>query len=306
MTLQELRYVAAVAALKHFGRASEACHVSQPALSAGVKRLEEELGVVLFERGRRGVLVTPEGQALVAQARRVLGETDRLRELARHHLEPMSGVLRLGVIPTVGPYLLPHVVPGLRRAWPALRLHLTEDRTDRLLEALRDGDLDAALLSPPLDAEGLDRIDLYDEDLQVALPPDHPLLARKRLRPGDLAREPLLLLDEGHCLRDQALEVCRQASDGPVRELLRASSLETLRSMVGAGVGITLLPALAVRRTGGAPDLVHVRPFVPPAPRRTVSLYWRQDSPREISARLLAKDVRGRLPAGLRRPRATA
>jgi LysR family hydrogen peroxide-inducible transcriptional activator len=296
MTLQELSYAVAVAEHRHFGRAAAACHVSQPSLSAGLKRLEEELGVALFERGRSGVLPTREGEPLLTQARRVLDAAERMRELARRELAPLSGVFRLGVIPTVGPYLLPHVVPGLREGFADLRLHLREEQTARLLESLHEGTLDAALLSPPVEERGLARADLYREEFLAALPFDHPLARRRRLRSQDLLPEPLLLLDEGHCFREQSLEVCSSPGT-PVRELLRGSSLETLRSMVAAGVGITLLPALAAPGEEGP---VVVRPFRRPAPHRTISLYWRRGFAREPSARILGEEIRRRLPAGVR------
>jgi LysR family hydrogen peroxide-inducible transcriptional activator len=295
MTLQELRYLVAIADHCHFGRAAAACHVTQPTLSAGLRKLEDELGLALCERSRRGALIATDAEPLVAQARRVLAEAQRLEELARHRLAPLAGVFRLGAIPTVGPYLFPRVVPGLREQHPDLALHLYEEKTARLLDDLRAGRLDAALMSPPLDEDGLERVDLYREPFLAALPAGHPLAHRRRLRMADLEEQPLLLLDEGHCLRDQVLGACRLPGT-PVRELLRASSLETLRSMVAAGVGATLLPALAVG--GDLPDApVRIVPFMRPVPRRTVSLYWRRGFPRAESARLLGATFHERLPA---------
>jgi LysR family hydrogen peroxide-inducible transcriptional activator len=300
MTLQELRYVAAVAEHGHFGRAAAACHVAQPTLSAALKKLEDELGLQIFERGRAGVLVTSDGEEVVAQARRVLEEVERLRTLADRRRAPLEGVFGLGAIPTVGPYLMPHVVPGLRKAYPALRLHLREEPTTDLLDALRAGHIDAALLSPPLPDAGLVRTDLYREDFLAALPRDHSLARARRVRAADLAADDLLLLDEGHCLREQTLAVCRLAPATPVRELVRGSSLETLRSMVAAGVGCTLLPALAVRTEDRERGLA-VRPLVRPVPHRVIALYWRAGSPRGTSARLLAAGIRTLLPPPVRR-----
>jgi LysR family hydrogen peroxide-inducible transcriptional activator len=302
MTLQELRYIVAVAEHGHFGRAAEACHVAQPSLSAAVKKLEDEFGLQIFERGRGGVLVTREGVEIVAQARRILDEVSRLRTLAGRRRDPLEGVFGLGTIPTIGPYLLPHVVPGLRDAHPELQLHLREEPTATLIAALREGRIDAALLSPPLDEQGLAHADLYREDFLAALPRDHRLAAAQRVRVADLAAGELLLLDEGHCLRDQVLEVCRLAAETPARELLRGSSLETLRSMVAAGAGCTLLPALAERPADAELGLV-VRPFVRPVPSRVIALYWRDGSPRETSARLLAAGIRKLLPPAVRRLR---
>ncbi len=296
MTLQELRYLVALAEHGHFGRAAAACYVSQPSLSAAVKKLENELGVMLFERTRRRVLPTARGERVVRRARRILEEARRLEEEARRPELPLSGIFRLGAIPTIGPYLMPHLVPPLRRDHPALQLHLIEQQTAVLLEQLQQGRLDAALMSPPLDETGLVRADLYREDFHLAAPPEHPLSARASIDPAEIVGEPLLLLDEGHCLRDQVLEVC-STEDTPARELLRGSSLETLRSMVAAGVGCTLLPALALHPLGGASP-VEIRPFTAPAPHRRVTLYWRKGFAREDSARELADWIRQHLPPG--------
>jgi LysR family hydrogen peroxide-inducible transcriptional activator len=294
MTLQELRYLVALAEHGHFGRAARACHVSQPSLSAALKRLEDELGVLLFERGPRGVLATATGERVVSQARRVLRESERLRELAREPREPLGGIVRLGAIPTVGPYLVPRLVQGLREHYPRLELHLQEQQTAVLLSELRQGKVDMAILSPPVDDHGLARADLYREDFLLATPEGHALAGKDRVHQEEVAGEALLLLDEGHCLRDQVLEVCR-SGDSAARELLRGSSLETLRSMVAAGVGCTLLPALALDPMGGAVRL-EIRPFEAPAPYRVISLYWRKGSVLEASAMELTSWIRRYLP----------
>jgi len=297
MTLQELRYLVALGEAGHFGRAAEFCHVSQPALSAALKKLESELEVQLFERTRRRVFPTARGKSLIEGARKILDEVARLEETARLPESPLSGVFRLGAIPTIGPYLMPHIVPCLREGYPKLQLHLVEQQTAVLMEQLHSGTLDAALLSPPLDDAGLVRVDLYREDFFLAAPQEHRLTRMESIDPRAIVGEPLLLLDEGHCLRDQVLDVCSTA-DTPARELLRGSSLETLRSMVTAGVGCTLLPALALHPMGGASP-VEIRPFLQPIPHRLVSLYWRQGFARESSARELISWIQKNLPPGV-------
>jgi LysR family hydrogen peroxide-inducible transcriptional activator len=302
MTLQELRYLVAVGEEGHFGRAARACAVTQPTLSAAIKKLEEELGVCLFERTRRRVLATEVGRDLIAQARVALAEADRMLEIARRGREPLTGRFRLGAIPTVGPYLLPHVVAGLRRTYPELSLLLVEDVTARLLEKLRVGAIDAALLSPPLAGEDLSVSVLYQEPFLLAVPRDHPLARRRSVREADLGNVPMLLLDEGHCLRDQALAVCGRAAT-PVREQFRATSLETLRNMVAADVGCTLLPALAALRElhGGPRAPVVCVPFAAPAPSRQVALVWRRSLPRAEAALALAARIRAQVPKAVRR-----
>lgn len=295
MTLQELRYLVALAEHRHFGRAAMACHVAQPSLSAGLKKLEDSLGARLFERSRHQVFPSQLGERLVEQARVILFEVERFEGMARAATASLSGVFRLGAIPTVGPYLMPHVVVKLRADYPTLELHLVEQTTDELLDQLRSGHLDAALLSPPIDESGLLRVNLYREDFFLAAPVAHRLAGKKKVRQPEISGEALLLLDEGHCLRDQVLKFC-QAEDTPARELLRGSSLETLRNMVAAGVGCTLLPALALNPASGSPP-VAVVPFVSPVPSRLVSLYYRKGFTREDSAQELGSWLRAHLPA---------
>ncbi len=300
MTLQELRYLVALAEHRHFGRAAAACHVAQPSLSAGLKRLEDELGARLFERSRRQVIPSQLGERLVEQARVILFEVERLEGMARSVRASLSGIFRLGTIPTVGPYLMPHLVEILRADHPALELHLVEQQTQELVAELRLGRLDAALLSPPLHEDGLSRSDLYREDFFLAAPASHRLAKGESVRQRDIRNEALLLLDEGHCLRDQILEICRTATS-PARELLRGSSLETLRNMVAAGVGCTLLPALAVRPYGGVSSRsesspLKIVPFADPKPHRIISLYYRKGFSREDSARDLTRWLKAHLP----------
>jgi len=297
MTLQELKYLVAVADHLHFGRAADACHVTQPTLSAGLRSLEAKLGRALCERGPQGVLISPDTEPVVEQARRVLAEAEQFEAISRSGRAPLTGVFRLGAIPTIGPYLFPHVIAGIRQEWPDLRLHLVEAQTGDVLHQLRRGDLDAALLSPPVDETALSWELLYDEEFLLALPVDHRLRRKKTVRLADLIDEPLLLLDEGHCLRDQVVEFCR-IGDATARELLRSSSLETLRNMVAAGTGCTLLPALAVGATGGATD--EVKRLARPVPTRAVGLYWRQKFADRESAQLLAGAIRSHLPRAVR------
>lgn len=291
MTIQELKYLVAVAEHRHFGQAASACHVSQPTLSAGLANLEDKLAVVLFERGPQGVFPTPAGEPLIMQARRVLAEAQNLEQMARQGSQPLTGEFRLGAIPTIGPYLYPHIIAGLQERWPQLQLNLIEKKTDDLLRDLRRGELDLALLSPPFDAAGLDFAHLYREKFLLALPLDYRLKGKRLPRLADLEQKKVLLLDEGHCLRDQVVEFCR-LGDARARELTRSSSLEILRHLVAAGRGCTLLPALSVR----ADDGVRIRSMAKPEPHREVGLYWRRTSVTSESANLLAKTIRDLLP----------
>lgn len=295
MTLQELRYLVALADHGHFGRAAAACHVSQPTLSTQLKKLEDGLGVSLFERTNKALNITPTGRKIVDQARRVLAEADAIVTLSRTEAAPLSGSLALGVIPTLSPYLLPWLMPPLRRAYPALRLILHEDLTDDLLERLRMHRIDAALVALPLDAEPLEIRPLFDEPFLFVCPHDHPLAAQKMVSDADLRRQRLLLLTDGHCLRDQALAVCgpREATVADDAADFRATSLETLRQMVVAGMGCTLFPALAVARADEKAFVV--RPLAVSASRR-IGLVWRRGYPKGADLDLLAALIRDSLP----------
>ena len=289
MNLRDLRYLVAVADHRHFGRAADACFVSQPTLSTQIKKLERELGVQLVERTPRQVSLTPVGEEVVARARAVLREADGIEEVARRHHDPERGTLRLGLFPTLAPYLLPHVVPALHRRFPHLSLLLDEEKTEVLLGRLRDGGLDAAVLARPVDAEHLEAVDLFTEDFVLAVPAEHPLArASGPLDVSVLAGQPVLLLEEGHCLRDQALSVCHMVG-ATEHEDFRATSLETLRHMVAAGVGVTLLPELAVRPpVPSSPDIRLLR-FAEPVPRRRIAMFWRRTSPlRDLLPRVAA------------------
>ena len=279
LSLRALGYLVALAETRHFGRAAELCFVSQPTLSAQIKKMEEQLGVQLVERGQ-SVRLTEIGERVVERARRIIEEAREIEELARNVQDPLSGEIRVGLIPTVGPYLLPHIAAALRTRFPRLKLLLVEHQTSRLLELLKDGELDVAILALPLPGERVATRPLYTERFQVALPDDHPLAKRKRLALEDLDGQTLLLLEDGHCLRDQALEACSLAR---VREApdFRATSLETLRQMVAAGIGITLLPNLAAKPYGVATPGLTLRRLKDPEPVRTIAAAWRPGCARQ-------------------------
>ncbi len=282
MNLRDLQYVVALAETAHFGEAAERCHVSQPTLSAQIKKLEEYLGVQLFERQPRHVALTDVGQRLVERARRILQEADDIRALARASRDPLTGRLRIGLIPTVAPYLLPKVATRLKRGLPNVQLILFEHQTADLLAKLREGAIDLAILALPSDTAGLETRTLYAESFMVAMHRQHRLAERKRVKVSDLEGETVLLLDEGHCLRDQALDVCGTVGIAEEQDF-RATSLETLRQMVGAGLGITLMPRLAAEGPiAGARGLVF-RPFAPPVPSRLIGAAWRKSSSRETA-----------------------
>jgi LysR family transcriptional regulator, hydrogen peroxide-inducible genes activator len=298
VNLCDLEYLVAVAEHRHFGHAAEACHVSQPTLSMQIKKLERDLGVELFERTPRQVLLTAAGEAIVEHARAALREADTIRHLARLTNDPESGSVQIGIFPTLGPYLLPHVVPAIRERFPSLELLLVEEKTEVVLERLRAGNLDAGLLAQPVHDERFDSIDLFDEDFVLAVPKGHPI-ARDggRISTDVLAGERLLLLEDGHCLREQALSVCRLAG-ADERTGFRATSLETLRQMVAAGVGITLLPELAVRPPAPISDAVELVRFAEPVPSRRIAMFWRRTNPYRAFLPDLA-DAFGRLPDDL-------
>ena len=278
MNLRDLRYLVALAEALHFGKAAEACHVSQPTLSTQIKKLEDELGVALVERAPRHVMLTPAGRDIATRARRVLAEVDQMRETARRTSDPEAGSVRLGLFPTLGPYLLPHVVPRIRARFPRLELLLVEEKTEAVLHMLRDGKLDAAVLALPLHEDWLETEFLFEEPFLLAVPEGHPLAAlRGNLKLSELGDQHLLLLEEGHCLRDQALEVCHLAGAGE-KEGFPATSLETLRQMVAAGVGVTLLPMLAVKPPVSPSENIRLLAFNDPAPSRRMAMVWRKTS----------------------------
>ncbi len=278
MNLRDLQYLVALADHRHFGRAAAACFVSQPTLSTQIRKLEEELGVALVERAPRKVMLTPAGREMAERARRVLAEVAQMKEAARRSRDPEAGSVRLGIFPTLGPYLLPHVVAAVRERFPRLELLLVEEKTPVLLERLHEGKLDAALLALPLHDDQLHVEFLFEEPFLLAVPAHHRLAGKDALAVDDLAGERLLLLEDGHCLRDQALDVCRLAGAGEKAEF-RATSLETLRQMVAANVGVTLLPALAVQPPVAASPDIALLPFAgSDRPSRRIAMAWRRSS----------------------------
>jgi len=290
LKLKDLRYLVALAELRHFGRAAAACHVSQPTLSAQLKKLEAGLGVQLVERGNRRVALTAAGQRIVARARAMLEAGDDILEIARSFSDPLAGRLRLALLPTIGPYLLPRVTRRLRKALPRLELMLYEYQTAPMLERLRAGEIDAGILALPVDLDGLDALPLYDEPFMLLAPTGHRLAQGGSLRTSDLAGETVLLLDDGHCLRDQALDVCSKVGMHEKQDF-RATSLETLRQMVASGVGVTLLPELATRGAYGAARGTVARAFARPTPVRTIGVVWRKSSARRTAIEAVAQVI---------------
>ena len=279
MTLTELRYLVALARERHFGRAAEACFVSQPTLSVAIKKLEEELEVKIFERSSGEVGLTPLGEALVQQAMVVLEQAQALREMAKMGKDPLAGPLRLGIIYTIGPYLLPALVKNAIERTPQMPLMLQENFTVKLLDMLRTGELDCAILAEPFPDTGLAVAPLYDEPFVVAVPAEHPLAQRPQISAAELKQETMLLLGTGHCFRDQVLEVCPEfarfsSNTEGIRKSFEGSSLETIKHMVASGMGVTVVPALSVP-PAPQPHLVFV-PFEPPVPTRRVVLAWRK------------------------------
>lgn len=296
MTLTELKYIVAVARERHFGRAADACFVSQPTLSVAIRKLEDKLGVVIFERGGSEIGITPVGQRIIAQAQRVLEEATNLREIARQGHDPLEGPLRVGVIYTIGPYLLPRLVPAQIEITPQMPLILQENFTATLLELLRQGEIDCALVALPIPEAGLDIHPLYDEPFFVAVPRSHPWANEKAICAEDLKKENMLLLGAGHCFRDQVLEVCPELSrysafSEGIQRTFEGSSLETIRHMVAAGIGITVLPASSLYTARANDDHLVYIPFKKPVPDRRVVLVWRKSFPRPTAINALIKAI---------------
>ena len=291
MTLTELRYIVAVAREKHFGKAAAACFVSQPTLSVGIKKLEDELGVQIFERGTNDITVTPLGNDIVQQARVVLEQAQTIKDVARRGQDQLSGPLRLGVIYTIGPYLLPQLVRHNFQKTPQMPLLLQENFTVNLVEMLRSNEIDCAIMAEPFPDSGFTVAPLYDEPFFVAVPTKHPLAKSQSIDADELKNETMLLLGAGHCFRDQVLDICPEfgriaahAQDG-MQRTFEGSSLETIRQMVASGMGITIVPRLAIsdealEGAGAESDLVRYIPFDEPVPSRRVVLAWRRSFPR--------------------------
>ncbi len=301
MNIRDLKYLVAVADLRHFGRAAEACFVSQPTLSGQLKKLEEELGVVLFERSARSVVPTPVGEEIVAQARRVLDEVADIESLARAAQDPLAGPLHVGAIHTISPYVMPEVMAPIRREFPQMQLILHEDVTNNLTRQLLEHRLDAALLATPVEAPELQALPLYDEPFRFAHPADHPFANDAAIGERHLTGSHLLLLADGHCLADQVLGLCRASgmpADGA--DDLRAASMETLVRLVGKGFGHTLIPELAVNQGWLAELGVVARAIDLPGAHRTVSLVSRRGFPRPAALNALGGVIRRCLGARVR------
>jgi len=298
MNLRDLKYLVALADHRHFGKAAAACFVSQPTLSTQIRKLEDELGLPLVERAPRKVMLTPAGVEAAARARTIVAEVEQMKEAARRSRDPEAGTVRLGIFPTLGPYLLPHVIPNIRERFPQLELLLVEEKSDELLTRLREGRLDAALLALPLDDDQLHAEFLFEEPFLLAVSRQHPLARRQHLDVQELSSQKLLLLEDGHCLRDQALAVCRLFGANEKSEF-RATSLETLRQMVAADVGITLLPTLSVKPPVPRSDNIRLLDFSgDDRPSRRIAMAWRRSSAMTGFLEQLAQQFK-RLPQGL-------
>lgn len=294
MTLTELRYIVAVARERHFGRAATSCFVSQPTLSVAVKKLEDELGVALFERAAGDVTLTPVGEQIVAQAQRVLEEAQVVKQLAQQGKDPLAGTLRLGAIYTINPYLLPWLIPQLRLRAPQMQVLLEENYTVRLAEMLKQGEIDIAVLAEPFSENGIATCPVYDEDFVVATPKGHPWASYERIAPDMLSHENVLLLSPGNCFRDQVLQSCPDLNreslpPGSLQRTLQGSSLTTIRHMVMGGIGITVLPATSI--SAADEQSLVIRPFTEPAPTRRVILAWRRNFPRAAAVEAVRQAI---------------
>jgi LysR family transcriptional regulator, hydrogen peroxide-inducible genes activator len=302
MNLRDLKYIVAVAECRHFGRAANRCFVSQPTLSGQIKKLEDHLGVTIFERTNRSVELTPIGAAIVERARLAIEQAEAIEQFARDHQDPLAGPLRIGAIPTLSPYLMPLILVPLRRLFPQMRLVLSEEITDSLLGRLHRHEIDAALLATPIEDPELTAIPLFDEPFWLAHPRKHPLYDKDEISAKDLEEIDLLLLAEGHCLTHQVMEVCHMAERAQTGELadLRAASLETLLQLVGAGFGCTLVPALAIRGGWMTDSGIIARRLDLPAAGRRISLVFRRSFPRQRALEAFAGVVRDHLPNTVR------
>ena len=294
MTLTDLRYLVALARERHFGRAAERCHVSQPTLSVAIKKLEEQLGVLLFERSAADVKITAIGRQIIEQAERVLLEAAQVKEIAASGKDPLTGPLRLGVIYTIGPYLLPRLIPLMHEMAPRMPLIIQENYTARLTDALKRGDLDVIIISLPYEEQGIVTQVVYDEPFRVLMPAEHPWRTNQAIQPELLADEQLLLLGSGNCFRDQVLEVCPHCrTSSGLQRTLEGSSLETIRHMVATGIGITILPSSAADELPEQNGLLTVRPFAEPQPSRRVAIAWRVTYPRGGAIDVVRKAILG-------------
>lgn len=303
MNLRDLKYIIAVAETRHFGKAAEQCFVSQPTLSGQIKKLEEELGVAIFERTNRSVEITPIGEEIVAHARQIIEQADVIQQLARAHQDPLAGPLRIGAIPTLSPYLMPLILVPLKQQHPQMKLVLSEEMTDTLLARLHHHEIDAALLATPVDTHEFNVIPLFDEPFWLAYPREHPFYYKDEITRRDLDDTELLLLSEGHCLAKQAMEVCHLKERKEQGEMadLRASSLETLLQLVSAGFGLTLVPALAMRGSWTTDTGIVARKLEFKDAYRRVSLVFRKSFPRQKAMDVFASVILANLPNTVKR-----
>lgn len=286
MNVRDLRYLVALQEHKHFGRAAEACFVSQPALSMQIKKMEKFLGVQLLERSNKSVMLTPIGATLSDRAQTILHQVDEMKEIARLASDPFSGELKLGIFPTLAPYVLPHIAPRMAQSLPKLSLYLVEEQTGYLLDKLRQGEIDAAILALPVNEKGLQEMPLFDEEFLLAAPEGHALSKRGAVEQEELLGQPIMLLEDGHCMREQALSLCYRVK-AKENQNFRATSLETLRHMVAAGLGITLIPKLACRKNDG---IVYI-PFKGVKPVRTLGLVVRNTSAKKVLLEKVAAEI---------------
>ncbi|MFK4136219.1 hydrogen peroxide-inducible genes activator [Pseudomonas luteola] len=295
MTLTELRYIVTLAQEQHFGRAAERCHVSQPTLSVGVKKLEDELGILIFERSKTNVRLTPTGESIIVQAQKVLEQAQGIRDLAKAGKNQLSAPLKVGAIYTVGPYLYPHLIPQLNRVAPEMPLYIEENFTPVLRDKLRTGELDAIIVALPFSEADVLTKPLYDEPFYVMMPAKHPWTELKTIENAKLDEMSLLLLGEGHCFRDQVLETCPTIKKPGVESKhtqVESSSLETIRHMVASGLGVSVLPLSALESHHYAPGMIEIRPFSAPVPFRTIAIAWRASFPRPQAIDVLADSIR--------------
>ncbi|MES2142613.1 MAG: LysR substrate-binding domain-containing protein [Pseudomonadota bacterium] len=287
MNSRDLSYLVALDDYRHFGKAAKACFVSQPALSMQIKKLEKTLGVKLLERSNKSVLLTPTGIAITERARHILQQMEEIRELAKLAEDPYSGELKIGIIPTLAPYLLPLIIPSLANEFPKINFYLIEEQTTSLIQKLKLGQLDAAFLALPTQEPSFAYSVLFEEEFLLAVPKTHALSKRKKVKQEDLNNQPVLLLEEGHCMRGQTLDICQRMNASETQNF-RATSLETLRHMVAAGNGITLIPKLAQQLN----DTISYIPFSPPKPKRLIGLVWRVSATKKTLLEEMATHIK--------------
>ena len=295
MNIRDLEYLVALDELRNFRKASERCHVTQPTLSGQLRKLEEHLGVLLVERTKRKVILTPVGKEVVRRARMILQEVEQIEEISVSFKDPMQGKLRIGLIPTLGPYLLPFMIPAMIQEYPRLQLFLYEEQTHILLNKLNNAELDAIVLALPVSNNGSYEFELFDEAFLLALPRGHELSIKESVSLSDLSEEKILLLEDGHCLRDQALEVCMMAGATENPEF-QGTSLETLRHMVSAGMGVTLMPYFSVYPNSGSNPPLSYLHFEDPVPSRKIGLLFRESSQRKEGFMSISETIRDSLP----------